>query len=256
METCMPRFLFALLLAAGCLTTALPALAVIGHTPPTTPAERVRDNIRGTFALVVGGFVFVVTVVTGVSRVKRKATVNSILPKLVDHDPLWDTAAMITRVREVFARVQVAWSKRDMSLAADDMTPDCLLRYRARLEMREGRQIRNVVDRLRLLSVEIYHVKDFADDAGDQFRALVGFEAVDYDVNMATNMLAEGASTELRSIVQTWHFRRSGDAWLLDKIEDSDADVLLAPASWSETLDPQRPKPEELAMPFLDPPQP
>jgi hypothetical protein len=239
----MPRFfafMFTLLLAA-------PAWALPGASPPRGPAH-VPGEIRGTVTLVILGFLFVLAVVTGVKRVLRKNTVNDMLPRLAALDPAWDTRTMLERVQVVFAKVQNAWAKRDMALAKDALTPQYMERLQFKLECRAARDVRNVVERVQLLRAELYQVDDRLDDTRDTFRALMTFEAVDYDVNMATTMLAKDASTDLRTFVQGWIFARSGDTWVLSEIEDSDDDILFAPPSRSETLYPS-PPPED-PMPF------
>lgn len=139
-------------------------------------------------------------------------------------DTAWDVAALTQYTRDTFMRFQADWSQFNVDAMATYTTPayheHMRLVLRALYEM--GRQ--NDVRLPEIIDIQPAAAHDDIDNSNDSFAMLITARANDCLVDMQSKtVLFEDAS----DFTETWHFVRSGDAWLLAGIDESTADEMM-----------------------------
>jgi hypothetical protein len=120
-------------------------------------------------------------------------------------DAAFDLESLRARVQTAFLALQAAWCAQDLEAGRAFLSPGCYFAWRAQLEimMAEGR--RNVMERVRVLSIEpsrVIHGRVF-DDLTLRIRA----EAADYEID-ANGQLVFGVRS-VEPFVEEWTFQRS-----------------------------------------------
>jgi hypothetical protein len=148
---------------------------------------------------------------------------------LAQRDRPLDPAPLRAWVSTTFGLVQQCWQDRDYGPVKGRLLPGILAEHEALLRaMRRNREV-NRLDGLRVDRVEFVHLSCPPDTDGQEFTALITFEACVYFVDERTDAYLRGSRTPAR-FQEFWVFRRQRDAWLLRAIERShESDRLEAP---------------------------
>lgn len=167
----------------------------------------------------------------------KLTAVRHLTAELEQRDPLWNLRAMMTRVNEVFFKVQAAWTQRDQNLARDYMSDQLYRRHKAQTDQMLADQTRNVLENIQLAEVLIYSVADYHDDARDTFAAQLTGSMIDYTVKEAHGYVTVGDRINPEIFTEVWYFVRQKDQWLLNAIAPlATAEIIGYGRSYSEKL--------------------
>jgi hypothetical protein len=150
----------------------------------------------------------------------RAEQTRRLLEFLAYRDHALDPNELQRCVATTFGLVQKAWEARDYGPVRHLLLPDVLAKHEALLKsMRNNHEI-NRIEGLRIERLELVHLHcpSCADD--QEVTALITFRASVYFVDDRTGAYTRG----LRSpswFQELWAFRRRGEGWLLQEIEQS-----------------------------------
>ncbi len=130
------------------------------------------------------------------------------------------------RVKEVFFKVQKAWTERDQRIASDCMSPRLYEKHKFDTdEMITNNEI-NILENLRLIEVRIIELND-GPAIGESSRsvqncgrlsAYIRASAVDYIIDASTRDLIEGDRNASEEFVEIWKFLKGPEDWIVDEI--------------------------------------
>lgn len=135
-------------------------------------------------------------------------------------DPAWNEQAILDYVKMVFLRYQYDWSNFDTASMQTYMTP--WYHYHASLMMAAVQQAgrRNVVADPAIDQMVIVDVQDAADNSQDTVTVGITARAKDQliDTRDQTYLFVDS-----QTFTEFWRFKRNGDGWLLDGIQQATA---------------------------------
>jgi predicted lipid-binding transport protein (Tim44 family) len=120
--------------------------------------------------------------------------------------------------KATFLKLQECWSKRDYTEMAPLMQDGLYMQHVAQLEAMKGRHEINRMDDLKLLDLQLVLVNNMHDRSKDNFVAWVNASAKDTIVDDRTMNKIRG-DVSAGVFEEFWAFKRDGDAWKLDKID-------------------------------------
>jgi hypothetical protein len=135
-------------------------------------------------------------------------------------DSLFDPGPVGDWVRDLFCRVQQCWRARHPGPVKEHLTPNALARYEVLIRTMGVRRLINRVDDLHVRRLEFVHVARPQQNDGHEFTALITFEAKAHFVHERTGVPLHG-TPKSTWYQEFWTFRRDGDAWRLDDVQES-----------------------------------
>lgn len=152
------------------------------------------------------------------SKLKRNKKVAAQLKKSASLDPAWSEEAILQRTKEMFLQYQADWSRRDWQAMGQYMTP-AYAQHAALLTavLRQSKRI-NTVQNPTIDQIMIVEARDSNDDANDTVTVGITAHSQDILIDEETN---KPIFTDRSQFTEYWHLRRSGNAWLLDGIEQA-----------------------------------
>lgn len=136
--------------------------------------------------------------------------------------PRWDRAYLNGRIRQVFFWFQDAWSRQDLSEAAEYLTMPLSEKYRADLEHMRARGERNLIKEPTLNPEDIEFIDSTLSETGEKFVVMLSASLIDYTIDISGRTLAGDAEKRLY-FTEFWEFIWEGDKWLLNRIYQEDA---------------------------------
>ena len=135
-------------------------------------------------------------------------------------DPQFDRAAFLARVEQAFYALQQAWQERDLTTSRPFMSPGLYLGWSAQVQQLLDLHKRNVLEGLRIYSVDL--AKVVHGTAFDDVTVRITATCMDYEVDERTGEIIFG-SREPTSFTEYWTFQRSVGAQttgrsILDKV--------------------------------------
>ena len=162
-------------------------------------------------------------------RMQKIWLVNSALKILERQDPIWRKQKLIRFVKNLFILFQRAWSNKDRDTLKMLMTESLFGEWAELLDKMDEMGQRNVLQGLRVASVNIIDVRDYKNDDLDTFSAEISAIAVDYTVdnkgqwtipkwkkNLDSNMLRLP-----KPFIEVWNFIRSENTWILKHVDQA-----------------------------------
>jgi predicted lipid-binding transport protein (Tim44 family) len=143
-----------------------------------------------------------------------------LLEFLAHTDPALDPNDLHSWIAMTFTRVQKAWEARDYRIVCHLLLPSILAKHEKLLrEMRNCHEINRIED-LRIERLEFVHLYCPQSFQDQEVTALITFRASGHFIDDRTGAYTRG----LRSsswFQEFWVFRRQGEDWLLQDIEQS-----------------------------------
>lgn len=136
--------------------------------------------------------------------------------------PRWDRDYLTGRVRQVFFWLQDAWSRQDMSEAAEYVTPALLSQYRADLEGMKNRGERNIIKDPDLDAGDIQFIHSSLSENEQHFVVMIWANLIDYTID-GQGQVVTGDDTRRLYFTEFWEFVWQNDNWVLSKIYQEDA---------------------------------
>lgn len=168
--------------------------------------------VLGTFSL----FVYAIKKydVIVLSSKNRKKLKNS-----ARQDPLWNEDTVIARIEEIYYKVQVAWSDKDLVTLKKYLTPSLFEEWKLKLEWDEYRYQQNILESIRLLDQKIIFMNDDIDDTKDYFIAYIQGKIKDYVMDTIDHTVIRENEP---NFVEYWRFIRIDNNFYLDAVFQED----------------------------------
>lgn len=145
---------------------------------------------------------------------------KNVVRRISAQDSFWNYAEMRQHARTVFFKMQAAWRKRDIDMVHDIITPRLYGDYKVQLEnMIRAGQI-NILSGINIQKVRIIGCEDYRDDKFDRYVAYISGEMLDYTIDEKTKTIVQNEAKKVGRFVDTYHFVRNNDQWILDYIDN------------------------------------
>jgi hypothetical protein len=232
-------------------------IALIGYLPTHFVGAFIRRKLRGPVGLLltsfitivyvaiwffIGGYGFIIGIAAlvggpagyfgwwnSLARVTKKSQQAKLaMQKASQSDGSWNEPQLTAYVKQVFERYQADWSTFNTTSMQTYQTPT-FAHYNYLMMLALGqRQRRNSVERPVIISVMPVQVIDNPGSDQDEVVYYIQAKAHDVLIDTSTNQqlfVDDGTFGEF------WHFKRTGNNWLFDSIEQETANVLSNKAS-------------------------
>ncbi len=157
---------------------------------------------------------------------KKSGRSVKILEFLARQDASADPAALGTRVREVFLKLQKCWQAREYGPMEPLMIPFLYKEHCRQLAGMKSNHEINMLENLAVRGIDLVHVSWTNDPELRQVTALVTADVRDYYKDDRTGDFLRG-DREKATFQEFWTFQRRGAAWLLLSIEQTrESDIL------------------------------
>lgn len=187
-------------------------------------------------ALIHGGFFFMILIVAGVwlgwqaaffgtwDRIKtRSKQTTQVINQAAVLDSAWDKTSLIQQATATFMAYQRDWSSFNLAniqtYTTNQYAMHAALMLRALQEMHRSNSMSNI----QINGSEIVAAYDSPDNSKDTFQ--IAFEATSDD-NLIDTRPNQVIFTDKSSFIEYWTFVRNGSQWLLDRIDQSTANLL------------------------------
>jgi hypothetical protein len=182
-------------------------------------------------------FIGGVVVVILVAAIWRMLTTRRRLAKAQTTDPLWNVKVMKQHALDVFHRMQDAWSRQYMDPVEDIVLPELMSRYASMLSNQRRQNMRNVIGQITITKARIVHAEDSADNSNDRFSIYIAGTMIDYmeSWNSSSDKTNYGATIP-QPFDDTYHFRRVGNVWMLENINNAPGRIEKMTASLTEEM--------------------
>lgn len=177
------------------------------------------------------GIIIIVTIIGAYKRKKSIEKTRLVLTASKRSDPSWDEASIKRRVEYVFYQFQKSWSELDVVPMQEFLTDAYYKRMVLEMNVLRNMHRKNLMQGVKLTSVEILQVEDSADNSLDNFIAEIRARAKDVLWDEAANKELYHDSADF---VEYWHFHRVGDDWKLNLISQATAELSLFEKSIEE----------------------
>lgn len=133
---------------------------------------------------------------------------SSIIASLRENDPAFDEAALLSRVRTAFGKIQDAWCGQNLTTVRPFISDGVYERFSLQFDEQRAEGLRNQLDNLNIGDIEIEH--GYADTFFDLLSISIEASAIDKMVNIKDGKVLSG-STVSSPFVEIWTFiRRRG----------------------------------------------
>lgn len=139
-------------------------------------------------------------------------------------DPVWQEDKLQARIEQTFYEYQKDWSNFDLAHIKTYTTPRYFEHISLMLAAMKTMGRQNVIEAPQLREKYVTTITDSADNDNDSFVAAIWGEAKDKLVETSTQHVLY---TDPSSFSELWKFKRHGDTWLLDRIEQTTADFSM-----------------------------
>lgn len=138
--------------------------------------------------------------------------------RLLDNkDHTWKYKTLQKRVVETYYNLQKAWTKQNLKIAKDYISPELYEMYEIRIEWMKMRNERNVLKKIKLKKAIPIHLYDDIDDSKDYVWYYVKGQMIDYTINTCTLEIVDGYN-EKSTFVEYWKFGKNNGKWVLKQI--------------------------------------
>lgn len=145
-------------------------------------------------------------------------------------DRIWDIKLMRSHSKDIFLRMQKAWMNRDIASVKSRITNDLYEDYGRQLQVMKENYEKNIIKDINITEINIISCEDYHDNSRDTFVAYIKGTILDYTINEKTGYVIKNENKEPEEFVDTYHFVRSNNRWLLNEIDNevSLSDLLFA----------------------------
>jgi hypothetical protein len=138
------------------------------------------------------------------------------------NDPTWDSA--VERASQVFLQFQQDWSDCNVPGMKKYLMPDYFGHISLMMEALQQMNRQNQMSNVHLTSATIFNLNDSTTDSQDNFDIEMKASAHDelIDLTDKTTLFVDD-----KAFTEVWNFARRGNRWLLDKINQVDAETAI-----------------------------
>ncbi|HEY1085304.1 MAG TPA: TIM44-like domain-containing protein [Candidatus Saccharimonadales bacterium] len=153
---------------------------------------------------------------------KQAAKTKQAIAVAGQNDSAWNEEKLLAQAKSAFMQYQADWSTGNGQSMHSYMIPSYATHAALMLSALAELGRRNQMDNVTIQNALIIDAQDHTDNSQDSFTVAFEAKADDRLIDIASN-------TELfkdsRSFTEYWTFNRSGDNWLLGRIDQSTADI-------------------------------
>jgi hypothetical protein len=177
-----------------------------------------RSKAGGIVVLILWPFFLIYSAIISYYAVKKNNQCKVLLRRISGIDPAWAPTSLKKRIEKCYFKVQEAWGDRDQNIAKEFMSERLYKKHKMQTDDMLRRRHRNEMHTIKLIDAKIVEILDFKDDSKDSFWALIHGSMADYLIDERTNSIIDG-DNEIRDFKELWWFKREGDTWVLDEID-------------------------------------
>ncbi len=150
---------------------------------------------------------------------KNRDSEQALEKAMADH--FWSPGTIKARVKQVFFKVQEAWTARNQKIAKDCMSEKLFHEHKQQTDLMQQNGTRNKLENIQLNRARIVEILDYLDDSKDQFWVHIEGSMIDYTINDKTGDVVEGNRNKAEAFKELWKFIRADHGWVLDEIDSS-----------------------------------
>jgi hypothetical protein len=159
------------------------------------------------------------------ARKSRQA--QALLARLADANGTWQHEALQRRIKEVYVKVQKAWTARNQDLAKDSVSDQLYQRHKAQTDAMIRHHRQNILKNISLDNATVVGVADYAEDARDAFWVFIEGSMIDYTIDDRSGVVLKGDEQNPEHFHELWQFVRGEHDWMLHHIvQESVAGVI------------------------------
>lgn len=190
---------------------------------------RYNSNSRGRSSGAVGITLLIIITVLAVvvlgtipALIKLKSHASAkIITRASNKDSLWDADRLKKHAEKIFYKMQRAWEDRSMGLVKKQVTVELFTDYKSILDQMLKNREKNIITFITLTEITIIGCEDFKDDSKDRYIAYIKGTMLDYTINERSKEIIQNPKRLIRPFSDTYHFVRSYNDWLLEKINNT-----------------------------------
>jgi preprotein translocase subunit SecG len=176
-------------------------------------------------AVAIFGIFFAVTIVAGlISRYtnkKRRQKIAAELSQASAQDTAWGNQEQLEKYAvDIFSRYQADWSAFNLPSMKQYMTPEYYAHAELMMAALKLAQRQNQVDVASVTSMGLVSVDDSEDNSQDVFKVKLQVTATDRINDTGSN---QELHAQVMNVQEIYRFKRFGDSWLLDGIDQATA---------------------------------
>lgn len=136
-------------------------------------------------------------------------------------DSFWNINNMRLNARKTFYSIQDAWEDRDICKVKTLITPQLYDKYNAMLAKMKENFEKNIIKNIDIKEIKILGCEDYKDDSKDRYIAYIKGNILDYTVDVRTGNIIKNPERTTEEFVDTYHFVRVKNKWILENIDNS-----------------------------------
>ena len=153
-------------------------------------------------------------------RLNKIRSTKQLLKEIAKGDSAWDEESIAAYVKDHFARTQEAWCAQKLDSLRDLLHPELFIEWQSKIRDQASKGTRDVMAHLFIQKVEVIDVKNFQNNASDQFTAYIKAFANDITYDIHANIVSKRDP----GIFEFWTYMRLQDRWVLRYIDPADKD--------------------------------
>ncbi|MBP7795321.1 MAG: TIM44-like domain-containing protein [Elusimicrobiales bacterium] len=151
---------------------------------------------------------------------KKSKKTEKLINFISQQDKNFDIAYIKNTVSNIFLKLEECWQKRDYDPMKDLLTQSLYIKHTSQIDMMIKENEINIIDDLKIVSIDIVGLRYTAKEDGCFFTALITAEAKDYYIDDRNNNFLRGERTP-KQFQEFWIFKLIEGKWLLDEIEQT-----------------------------------
>ncbi|HOD41184.1 MAG TPA: TIM44-like domain-containing protein, partial [Candidatus Wallbacteria bacterium] len=143
----------------------------------------------------------------------------------VPEAPRNDLYELKERVKEVFMRVQEAWSEREPSYAESYVSQRLFYKHQRQIEDMLHKQEKNILKNINIIDVKIVEVAGGGNGlepdgygGGGRMKTIIRASMIDYVIDENTGRIVDGDEYAPDEFCEQWNFVYEDDGWIADEI--------------------------------------
>jgi hypothetical protein len=135
-------------------------------------------------------------------------------------DTFWNTDELKKHAEKTFHEIQHVWENRNIDKIKDVVDKELYLHYNTLLSSMIQRHEKNILSQIQIDEIRIIGCEDYIDNSKDRYIAYIQGRLLDYTINELTQEIIKNSSKTLSNFSASYHFVRSDNTWILEKIDN------------------------------------
>lgn len=191
-----------------------------GYTGSHNGYHNVNGNYAFMMVILLVALLLIASIIPLLLKLKSHVAAK-IITRASNKDSFWDAAQLEKHAKSTFHKMQYAWMKRNMAEVKSKVTEDLYANYMTLLSEMKKRREKNMLSHIKIHTIQIIGCEDFKDDSKDRYVAYIKGSMLDYTINERSNEIIQNPDRVIATFSDTYHFVRSSNIWLLEKINNT-----------------------------------